>query len=278
MNLIQKLYRKEKRKRLEKTLGPIAAYYGTFDEDNRLLSRRGQVEFLTTLRYVEKYLQDGMRILEIGAATGRYSHYFAQKGYAVDAVELVQSNIEHFQKKTLPNETVTIRQGNAMNLSFFPDNTFDITLLLGPLYHLYTFEDQKQALSEAIRVTKTGGVIFAAYCMADAVLILHGFGGGEIRKFIARGKVDTETFSCHSGKKDIFQLIRKEEIDALREAFPVKQLHYVATDGCTNLIRHAVDQMNPADFECYLNYHFITCERLDMSGISDHTLDIFQKI
>ena len=113
MKIIQKWIRKEKRKRLEQTLGPLAAYYGTFDEDSRLLSSRGQVEFLTTVRYVEKYLQKGMRILEIGTATGRYAHYFAQNGYTVDAVELVQSNIELFKKKTRPGEPVTVRQGNA---------------------------------------------------------------------------------------------------------------------------------------------------------------------
>lgn len=278
MNIIQKWIRKDKRKRLEQTLGPLAAYYGTFDEDSRLLSSRGQVEFLTTVRYVEKYLQKGMRILEIGTATGRYAHYFAQNGYTVDAVELVQSNIELFKKKTRPGEPVTVRQGNAMDLSFFADNTFDITLLLGPMYHLYTPEDQSRALSEAIRVTKRGGIIFAAYCMADACLLLHGFGGGEIRKFISRGKVDENTFACHSGEKDIFELYRKEQIDALMQPMPCERLHYVATDGCTNLIRHAVDKMSKADFELYLKYHFVTCERLDMSGVSDHTLDIFRKM
>ena len=91
-------------------------YYSEWNEDDRLLSRFGQVEFLTTIRYVEKYLKPEMKILEIGAGTGRYSHYFARKGYAVDAVELVETNIEGFKKKTLPNEEVNIYQGDAVNL------------------------------------------------------------------------------------------------------------------------------------------------------------------
>ena len=54
------------------TLQALTQYYGSYDEDNRLCSRRGMVEYLTTMRYIEKYLRPGMRILEIGAATGRY--------------------------------------------------------------------------------------------------------------------------------------------------------------------------------------------------------------
>lgn len=52
--------------------------------------------------------------------------------------------------------------GQRYRVIFFPDNTYDITLLLGPLYHLYSIADKRHALHEAIRVTKPGGVIFAA--------------------------------------------------------------------------------------------------------------------
>ena len=94
-----------------------------------------------------------MRIAEIGAGTGRYSHALAQEGYQVDAVELVEHNIGIFNQMTQEGEKVTIQQGNAKDLYFFADESYDITLLLGPMYHLYTEEDQLKALSEAIRIT-----------------------------------------------------------------------------------------------------------------------------
>ena len=87
-----------------------------------------------------------MRILEIGAATGRYSHALAQKGYCVDAVELIE-HIEIFKQNTTPGETVTITQGNATDLSMFEDDICDITLLLGPMYHLFTTEDKRKPLT-----------------------------------------------------------------------------------------------------------------------------------
>lgn len=256
----------------------LTEYYERYDEEGRLISsKHGKVEFITTMKYIEKYLKPDMRILEIGAATGRYSHALAQKGYSVDAVELVEHNIELFKQNTLQCENVTITQGNAMDLSAFENGTYDITLLLGPMYHLFTTEDKLKALSEAVRVTKTGGIVFVAYCMSDANVLSFGFGKGEIYGLIEEGYINAETFETNSNPQDIFELCRKEDIDCLRSKFNVTQLHFVASDGYTNHMRETVDQMDDKLFEMYLKYHLATCERQDMIGYSHHTIDIFRK-
>ncbi len=255
----------------------LREYYEGYDENSRLISKHGMVEYITTMKYVEKYLRPGMRVLEIGAATGRYSHALAQNGFQVDAVELIEHNIEIFKQNTIEGEPVTITQGNAIDLSAFASDTYDITLLLGPMYHLFTTEDKLKALSEAIRVTKKGGVIFAAYCMGDASILSYGFIRGEIYNIIEQCKLDTETFHTFSHPWDIFELYRKEDIDTLRSGFPVTQLHFVASDGYANHMRETVDQMDDRMYELYLKYHLATCERLDMMGYSHHTLDIFRK-
>lgn len=254
-------------------------FYKAYDEDNRLTSKHGSVEFLTTMRYVERYLKPGNRILEIGAGTGRYSHALARRGYVVDAVELVEHNIEVFQKNTLPNEQITISQGNALDLSAFSDNQYDVTLLLGPLYHLYTQEDKRQAIREAIRVTKQGGVIFAAYVISDGCLIDEGFYRKNINvaEYVRTGLLDAETFAAKSKPKDLFELVRKEDVDEIMSDFPVKRLHYVASDGCALLLREAIDAMDEETFRLYLSYHFAICERGDLAGVTSHALDIFQK-
>lgn len=255
----------------------LGNYYGNYDEDGRLRSRHGMVEYLTTMRYVERYLQSGMRILEVGAGTGRYSHALARAGYRVDAVELLEHNIDIFRQNMLPDEPVTVTQGNAMDLSAFASDTYDMTLLLGPMYHLFTKDDQLAALSEAIRVTKKGGIVVAAYCMGDASVLSYGFVRGKIHEIIEKCMLDPVTFNTFSNPWDIFELYRKEDIDALRSRFPVTQLHFVATDGYTNHIRDVVDGMDEKTYEVYLNYHFATCERPDMIGYSHHTIDIFRK-
>lgn len=260
------------------TLKALTDYYSGYDEDSRLRSKHGQVEFLTTMRYVEKYLKPGMKVLEIGAATGRYSHALAQMGYEVNAVELVQHNIDIFRDKTQPGEKVTIRQGNAKDLHFFKDNSYDITLLLGPMYHLFTVEEQKQALSEAIRVTKRGGLVFAAYCGNEATMIQYCFGRGMLREKRYQDLVDPVTFKASSDPAELFQLYRKEDIDALMEGFPVDRLHYLGTDMATNYMRATIDEMEEDLFRMYLNYHFVICERSDLVGASHHILDVFRKV
>ena len=262
-----------------KTSAYLIDFYSAYDEDNRLAAQHGSVEFLTTMRYIEKYLRPGDKVLEIGAGTGRYSHALARKGYSVDAVELVPHNIEIFRKNTQPGEHVTVTEGNALDLSAFADDSYDITLLLGPLYHLYSEEDKRQALQEAIRVTKPNGVIFAAHVISDGSLLDMGFMHGEIdvAAYLRDGLLNARTFAATSQPKDLFELVRKEDIDALMAAFPVRRLHYVASDGLSLLMREAIDKMDPEVFALYLKHHFVICERPDVVGLSSHVLDVFQK-
>jgi ubiquinone/menaquinone biosynthesis C-methylase UbiE len=262
---------------LMEVLELLSNYYGGYDEEGRLLSKHGQVEYLTTMRYIEKYLKPGMRILEIGAATGRYSHALARMGYEVDAVELVQHNIDIFKEKTLPGERVTIRQGNAKDLSFFADGSYDITLLLGPMYHLFTIDEQKQALSEALRVTKKDGILFAAYCGNDATMVQYCFGRGMLKEEKYQKLVDPVTFKASSDPAELFELYRREDIDALMDGFHSTRIHYVGTDMATNYMRSVIDEMDDDFFGLYLKYHFSICERSDMVGVSHHILDIHRK-
>ena len=260
------------------TLESLTQFYTNHcDEDSRLRSRHGMVEYLTTMRYVEKYLHPGARIIEIGAGTGRYSHTLARMGYQVDAVELIQHNIDVFEQNTQPEENITIRQGNALDLSAFDDETYDITLLLGPMYHLFTVEEQKQALAEAIRVTKKGGVVFAAYCNNDATVVSFCFKKSMLKLDRYKALTDPETFKLTSTPEELFQLYRREDIDSLMDGFTVQRLHYVGTDMATEFMEDTVDAMDDEMFDLYMKYHFFICERPDMVGVTHHMLDVFQK-
>lgn len=259
------------------TIEILSQYYSNYDEEGRLLSKHGSVEYLTTMRYIEKYLSPGMRILEIGAATGRYSHALARKGYAVDAVELVQHNIDIFNTLTQPGENISIRQADARNLSFFADESYDLTLLLGPMYHLFTVEDQRLALSEALRVTKKGGILMAAYCGNEATMVQYCFGRGMLKEEKYKKLVDPVTFKASSDPAELFELYRREDIDALMTPLKTHRLHYVGTDMATNYMRQTVDEMDDELYDMYLRYHFVICERSDLVGASHHILDIHRK-
>lgn len=213
----------------------------------------------------------------LDSLTGRYSHALAQTGHPVDAVELLEHNIEGFQRNTLPGERVTVRQGNALDLGDFGNDSYDLTLLLGPMYHLYTAEEQKRALAEAIRVTKPGGVVFAAYCGSDATAIQYCFVRGMFRDPRNLALADPVTFKLGSDPAHIFALHRREDIDALMDGLPVTRLHFVGTDMAAGYLRDTIGQMDDELYELYLRYHFAVCERPDLVGASNHFLDIFQK-
>ena len=74
MKLLNLIKKKLFKKHPKITGNYLVDYYNSHDEDVRLLSKHGRVEFLTTVKYIEQYLKDGMKIIEIGAATGRYTH------------------------------------------------------------------------------------------------------------------------------------------------------------------------------------------------------------
>lgn len=255
----------------------LTEYYNNYDEDGRLTSKHGQVEFLTTMKYINRFLKKGMRILEVGAGTGRYSLEIAEKGFQVNAIELIQHNIDILKSKITENYNIDVRQGNAINLSCYDNETFDITLVLGPLYHLFNEEDKKQAISEAIRVTKKEGIVFVSYCMNEATIVGWGFQKGNILEGIQSGIVDGDTFKCLSNPSLLFEMYRKEEIDELMSSYDTERLHFVATDLLTNHMRNTIDEMDEKMFETYLKYHFSICERTDLIGITHHSLDIFRK-
>ena len=109
----------------------LRAYYENYDEEGRLLSRHGRVEYITTMKYIHEFAAGAVRILEVGAGTGRYSVQLAREGFDVTAVELFAHNLEVLRSKLDGSEPITALQGNALDLSRFPDGSFDMTLLLG---------------------------------------------------------------------------------------------------------------------------------------------------
>ena len=256
----------------------LEEHYKHYDEDGRLLSRHGQVEYLTTMKYIKACLEgvSDPSILEVGAGTGRYSVTLAKQGFRVTAVELIEHNLEILRAKLDGTEPITAIRGNALDLSPFPDHSFDLTMLLGPMYHLYTKEEKLKALSEAVRVTKPGGYILVAYCMNEPTVIQYVFGLNHLHEVMELNML-TSDWHCISEPKDLFEMVRTEEIADLDSAVPVKRIKLVATDGATNYKREYIDSMDDETFGKWMDYHFTICERQDLIGASHHTLDMLQK-
>ena len=256
----------------------LEEYYERYDEEGRLLRQHGRVEYETTMRYIRKCLE-GLRqpkILEVGAGTGRYSVTLAREGYSVTAVELIAHNLDQLRAKLQGGEPITVMQGSALDLSALSDNTFDVTMVLGPMYHLYTREDKLRAISEALRVTRPGGYLLLAYCMNEPTVIQYVFGLNHLRE-VMDAMMLTSDWHCISTPREVFELVRTEDIASLDAEFPVDRIGLVATDGATLYMRERIDAMDEETFSRWLDFHFSVCERQDLIGASHHTLDILRK-
>ncbi len=253
-------------------------FYNEYDEEGRLANNRvGRVEYLTTRRYLDPLLTKDCKIAEIGAATGRYSVTLAKEGYDVTAVELVQHNLDILRSKLDGSENIKTYQGNALDLSMLADNAFDVTLLLGPMYHLYSEEEKIKALKEAVRITKTGGYILVAYCMNEATVIQYVFGCNKLKELMDFNML-TDDWKCVSEPKDLFEMVRTEDIERINSAVSVQREKLVAADGASRYIREYLEEMDEETFEKWLSYHFATCERQDLIGATNHALDILRKV
>ena len=256
-------------------MNKIIEYYNSYNEDNRLKSKTHLPEYLITMKYIKKYLTPNSKILEIGAGTGRYSIALADMGYDVTSVELVPHNIEILKSKIKAEHKIKVFEGNACDLSFIEDKTYDIVLLLGPMYHLFNDIDKHKALSEAIRVTKKGGVIYSAYCNNDTV-IYKMFYKKRILDYIDKGLIDDNFHAC-SSPNEIFALYRKSDIDKLMKNYDVTRLHFVGVDMLSYLYSNKLNLLNKKEFEEYMKSLSVICEREDLVGFSQHMLDVFKK-
>ena len=252
----------------------IENYYQNYDEDNRLIKDNSHsIEFLTTTKYIDKHITEETKILEIGAATGRYSFYYLEKGCNVTALDISEKHVNIMKEKAKKyKDNINILQGNALDLRIIENNSYDIVLCLGPMYHLTKEEDRIQCIKEALRVLKPGGVIAVSYISKFA----------HFADMINRNKDDINDQELHNilelGEyRNCFYFTTYDYIENLMKANKIEKSNHIATDGIGDMIRGKINEFTHEEFELWMNYHFKTCENPSLIGYSKHGLYIGTK-
>ena len=252
--------------------------YGAISEDTRLTrSRQGQLEYCVTMHCIRRFLQPGDRVLEIGAGTGRYSIALAREGYPVTAVELVESNLETLKANAGEVNNLVAFQADALELGRFADDSFDVTLLFGPMYHLYTRADQVRALEEAIRVTRPGGTILTAFLSAHAIICTNYLYRGMPTAHGLKENFDAD-YNVRHFPEQVFTGFDICEFESLFSELPVEHITTVAVDNVLEIAERREDfAMTDEDFQAFAAYQLHICEKREMLGNSSHLLHICRK-
>lgn len=251
-------------------------YTEHFDEAQRLnRTNASKVEFMTTLHVLDDYLKESMSILEVGAGTGAYSLELARKGHDVTALELVPKNLETLKRNITPDMNVNPVLGNALDLSAFNDNSFDIVLNLGPLYHLPEEADRIRAIRESMRVLKPGGTALFAYINNDMVFVTESlrytpqFLLGDAEEYY-----DPKSFKV----ADIpFTVLRVGYVRRLMKELGLPEIRHVATDGYAELLAKEINALDEDRFNEWFRFHLHTCEKPESLGSSHHLLYVTKK-
>jgi ubiquinone/menaquinone biosynthesis C-methylase UbiE len=212
----------------------IVRYYESFDEHSRLTKSHGQLEFARSMDVFERHLPPPpARVLDIGGATGPYSRALADRGYEVHLLDLMPRHVEAARTRSGIASSIA---GDARCLPW-PDNLADAVLLMGPLYHLCTAEDRLQALREARRVAKPGGIVVAAAISRFASL-LDGLHRGLIDdpRFppIIRQDLETGNHRNPTGTVDFFTTAyfhRPEDLADEMESAGLRDTELFAVEG-----------------------------------------------
>lgn len=249
-------------------------YNNIYTEDDRLFKdQKHKTEFILTTDYIDKYLKKGMKILELGAGTGAYSLLYASKGYEVDALEYVKEILDILKSKITKDMNINPVLGDARDLSIYEDNTFDMVLNLGPLYHLEG-EDRDKVIQEAKRVCKKGGLIYSAYISNNLTFVKR------VKKFddyVVKYKEEILEGFRIGDNENVFTLMYPSEMEELMKRNGLSKVHHLTTDGISDLIKERIDSLPEDQYKVWIDYLRTTAEREDQLGYGEHLLYIARK-
>lgn len=260
----------------------LVEYYSGYDEESRLVrSQAREIEYLTTLKFIEKTFPKCGKILDVAAGTGLYSFDLANKGFSVTAMDITPRYVDIMNQKLLDYKALDLsaRIGNAIDLSDFSSGSFDCVLCMGPLYHLQSQEHRAMCIEECIRVLKPGGLLLLAYInktyLAPCMLTVDkGISTTHLDVLLEKGIVtnypDTHFLS-------VAYFSSPEEMEEIANTYKLNMLHHVGVDGPLAFIQESVDKLSDKDFKAWMDYHYKTCEIPSILGMSNHGLLIMQK-
>ncbi|HEY4388098.1 MAG TPA: class I SAM-dependent methyltransferase [Ktedonobacteraceae bacterium] len=246
---------------------------------------RHRTEFAVTMHTLTDYLPSAPQaVLDAGGGPGRYALALSSLGYQVTLLDLSQGNLALARQKAQENKTSLAQyvHGNALNLSSFHPGSFDAVLLLGPLYHLLTEPERQQAVREAWRVLRPGGLIFAAFITRYAAF-----------RDLAKNSPMTLLEKCtewadimhtgiyHAGQGVGFTdayFAHPDEIGPLMEGADFETLDLLGCEGVVAANEEQINRLSGEAWQAWVDLNYRLSKEPSLRGAADHLLYVGKKL
>lgn len=266
-------------------MNKILQYYENYDENFRLeKTNSNKIEFISTLKILDSIIKPADRIADIGAGTGAYSFYCAEKSEKVISIDLVPNHVDIIKHKIEIRRIHNVKafQGNALDLSQLKDDEFDVVLCLGPLYHLSKKEERDQCLKECYRILKPNGYLLTSYINKIFIISLLMFENNKninsnIFDFILKKGYLPEELEKQYPYLKTLNFLSPKEIEEIINLNNFEIINHIGLEGIFRLFQEKINSLNKDDFDNLLKYHFKTFEDPTLLGYSNHGLCVSRK-
>jgi S-adenosylmethionine-dependent methyltransferase len=264
-------------------VGDIAGYYNSDPERERCRLERHQLERDLTWRYLNQYLPADGTILEVGAATGRYTVELARRGYALTAVDLSVGLLDQCRKAIAEEgleKQVRFLVADARDLSQVQEAEFDAVLLMGPLYHLIEEADRKAVVQQACTRLRQGGILFSAFISRLGIQgeLLKELSSwiedqANVRSLLETGKRPDDY--PRGGFRGYFA--RPCEIAPLHETFGFETLALAGVEPAISADDESYNRLQGTQRRLWLDLFYEMSTDLSIIGASRHLLYVGKK-
>ena len=277
---------------LDRQAKRVATHYenNVIDYEKIRLEQDSPIEFEITKRAMTKWIQNGSIVLDVGVGVGHYATLLAQRGCKLHLVDICESFLklsqEHLARYHLSEQVMSSTQSSATDLCFIPDNSVDCVLMLGPFYHLVDIQKREQAVAEAARTLKTGGLLFAAGI--NRLAILHELFSSD--RFCDNPEINIKRISkeldnyCQTGISDetIFKpsgdsyCATIDEFSALFSSL-FTQIDFLGVESFSAFKQKKIFEKNSADVDVWLSILEKTARTVEGQASSEHFLYVGKK-